>query len=117
MFKKTGFGKSIVALALAIVATGAFAGSFHDPMRPDYGVTHSSRTSHSWHLSSILVAPHRRLAMINGESVSVGDRVDGATVAAILPGVVKLRKAGRVITIELIPTTIKTAHSASERRH
>lgn len=123
MFKK-GFGirgsrlgKSVAALALALVAAGAFAGDFHDPMRPDYGVGHTSRASHGWRLSSILIAPHRRLAVINGENVGVGDRVGGATVTAILPGAVQLRSAGRVVTITLIPTTIKTAHSALERRH
>lgn len=95
----------------------AHAGTLHDPTRPDYitGATRSSNTG--WQLSSTLISPQRRLAVVNGETVGVGDHVDGATVVSIEPGAVELRAAGRILTVELLSTTIKTAHSALQKRH
>ena len=56
-----------------------------------------------WLLQSTLVAADRRLAVINGETVGVGDTIRGARVLQITPYAVRLQTAGG--TIELTLTT------------
>lgn len=55
----------------------------------------------AWVLQSTLIAEDRRVAVINGESVTVGDRVDGAVVLGIEPFAVRLRAAGGIVVITL----------------
>lgn len=104
-----GRGRGCAAfIALALVAGSACANDLHDPTRPDVATTTAASSPSGWRLGSTLVAPHRRVAVVNGDTVQVGDRVDGATVAAILPGAVRLRTANGTRTVKLISTTIKT---------
>jgi len=53
-------------------------------------------------LYSTLVSQGRRLAIINGRSVAVGDVVSGAKVKEIKPRLVRLNKNGKEFTIGLI---------------
>ncbi|HET7306369.1 MAG TPA: hypothetical protein VFK24_00920 [Gammaproteobacteria bacterium] len=117
MFRGTGFGWEAAIVALAFVSVCACAGTLHDPTRPDYSST--ARTVHAaprWQLNSTLISAHRRLAMINGKTVGVGERVDGATVVSIEPGAVRLRRGGHQFTIHLIADTIKTHRAATADR-
>jgi hypothetical protein len=53
-------------------------------------------------VGSILYAPDRRLAIVDGRIVSAGDEVHGARVVDILPGAVLLRDAqGRLRRLAL----------------
>ena len=54
------------------------------------------------HVTTILVAPDRRFAMVNGRIVGVGDRVGRRTVAAIEPRVVVFQEpSGKQIRVGL----------------
>jgi hypothetical protein len=55
----------------------------------------------SWVLSSILFAPGRQRAIVNGRLLAVGDRVDGARLTAIERDRVRLSIQGRTITLKL----------------
>jgi hypothetical protein len=56
-----------------------------------------------WQLGSILIGPQRRVAVINGRPLSVGDQIGAAKVMAIEPGQVHLRRGSRTIVLELLP--------------
>lgn len=79
-----------------------------DPTRPmlDRGAARLARDG--LQLESTLVSARRATAVINGRSVQVGDRVDGATVARIQPHEVILRAGTRDIHLRLMPPLVKT---------
>jgi len=62
----------------------------------------------AWVLSSVLVSPQRKVAIINGKSVQVGDVLDGANIQSINATNVKLKHRGEIILLELHPVIIKT---------
>lgn len=54
-------------------------------------------------LQSVLIAGNRRLAVIDGRAVSLGDRVGEAKVTAIRETEVTLRRGAEVQTLQLYP--------------
>ncbi|HEY5602386.1 MAG TPA: hypothetical protein VIM41_04690 [Gammaproteobacteria bacterium] len=61
-----------------------------------------------WVLSSILVSPERRTAVVNDRVVAVGDRVSGAVVIEIEPATVRLRSNAGDLTLILLKKNVKT---------
>jgi hypothetical protein len=61
----------------------------------------NATTRTAWVLQSTLIAEDRRVAVINGETVTVGDRVQGAVVLGIEPFAVRLRAADGIVVITL----------------
>ena len=55
-------------------------------------------------LQSTLVSPLERIAVINGRTFTLGDRVGGAEIVGIRPYGVVLRRAGRQTVLPLLPT-------------
>ncbi len=60
-----------------------------------------------WVLSSTLIAPARRLATINGKTVSIGQRIGTAKVISIEPSQVALKEGNKKIVLHLLPNGIK----------
>ena len=54
-------------------------------------------------LQSVLISPTRRVAVISGRTVRVGDKVGEMTVAGIMDGAVTLRRGKTVETLKLFP--------------
>ena len=52
-------------------------------------------------LNSVLYSSQRQLAVINNKVVKKGDRIDGAKVFSVQPGLVKLAYRGKVITLKV----------------
>lgn len=84
-----------------------------DPMQPSWlrkratsQATPVTRTRFS--VDTIVVSPQRRVAVINGRSVGVGETVNGARVLDIEPDRVTLDVDGNKLTIELTISNIKT---------
>lgn len=88
-----------------LVATGATA--VPDPTRPaSYEEIRAWRGdarggSPDWRLESVLISDQRRVAVINGQSVAVGDRVDGAEVLSIESIRVTIRTRDRQLELSL----------------
>lgn len=86
-------------------------GELRDPTRPPtqaeieawFGNGHESGQRPAFHLQSILLAPERRIAVIDGQRLRLGETVDNAEVKAIEPGRVVLERNG-----ERIELTIET---------
>lgn len=94
----------IVTAMLSCVSIATFA--FSDPTQPPGPVT-KARAAPSRPtgpvLQSTLVSPQRRIAVISGKRVQVGDTVNGATVTEISQYEVRLRQGGRETTLRLLP--------------
>lgn len=94
----------ICAAAILSVPLSAAAQSLPDPTQPTSiaGQRAGARsTAPRWVLQSTLVADDRRVATINGESVSVGDAVDGARVIRIETYAVRIRTADGIMELTL----------------
>jgi MSHA biogenesis protein MshK len=71
-----------------------------DPTRPSgWRVEHAPRAG----VQSILISPQRKVAVVHGQTVTVGDRVGDAVVVDIRPYEVILRRAGRETSLRLVP--------------
>ena len=100
--------------ALALAADDA-AAAVHDPMQPTWlrGSDERSKPERSptqrFSVDTIVVSPERRVAIINGRSVGVGEWVHGAKVLRINPDAVTLELDGARFTIALAISDIKKA--------
>jgi hypothetical protein len=107
------------AVLLLLAAGAASASTLGDPMRPA-AYDPSAIVSHDapvqrvpeMRLESTIIRPGRPVAVISGRSVTIGDDVDGATVAEIRPGVVALVRRGARVELTLAPAPIKRPPAA-----
>lgn len=96
-------------LAGVLVAPGGMAQSMVDPTRPPDAPpagldTPASAVRTAPRLQSVLVASSgRRVAVINGQTVRVGDKVGEASVAGIGDNSVQLRRGKTLETLRLYP--------------
>jgi MSHA biogenesis protein MshK len=102
----------LLGTALYVAQAAPAAGTFTDPTRPNgYAVHGQARhlpgSAGDWTLSSTLVAPDRRVAVINGHQVSEGEYLDGARVVRIEKLSALLSAAGRHITLHLLPDIVQ----------
>lgn len=118
------FFQRITLLVLTLFAFSAtpalMAETLADPMRPptagSSGTVHSSKKAvQYYHLSSILISPSHRSAIINGKRVSAGESVGRARVTEIRGNEVTLSIAGKTRTLTLIPLSIKKPVEASRQ--
>lgn len=64
-------------------------------------VSTAEAEAEDWHLQSILTSDQRRLAIVNGQRLRPGDRIDAAEVLAIEADRVVLGRNGRQIVLLL----------------
>ncbi len=79
-----------------------------DPTRP-YSATPvvMPASAKAFSVSAILVSQKRRVAIVNGQRVSEGDQVDGATVVEILADGLRLNLHGKEFTTRLLPDALR----------
>lgn len=99
--------RNLVALAAGLTLAGAI-GATPDPTRPPgpeeiraWRDEASGQARAAWRLESVLISERRRVAVINGHTVGVGDTVDQARVTAISPGGVRLEADGESVELTL----------------
>ncbi|GAB4393321.1 MAG: hypothetical protein Tsb005_11070 [Gammaproteobacteria bacterium] len=90
----------VLILSLSICSWG----QLRDPTRPPTGPIQSRRTTDGLHLSTIIVAKDRRLAIINNKLVRPGDMVDGVKVLHIYNTTVHVQRGDKVIVLPIAPT-------------
>jgi hypothetical protein len=97
-----------LAFTAALSGAPAYAQSINDPTRPaDYKTADAEQTDLV--LGAILIAPQRRIAVINDQTVKVGDYVAGYQVVAIENAAVDLQRApGDALTLHLLRDEVKT---------
>lgn len=101
-------GALVVAMLMAAGVATAQQG-LGDPTRPtsmtEPEPARKAGSGPRWRLQSTLVADSRRLAVINGRTVSQGERIDGATVREVRPGSVTLDVEGRRVELRVLQGT------------
>ena len=97
-----------------------------DPMRPPgksssvatgtggKGVKKTTTYGNGFQLSAIRITKDQRSAIVNGNSVNVGDRIGSARVLSIQASSVTLQKNGKTLTINLLPLSIKKPVEATQ---
>lgn len=92
-------------LAAGVLAAGAVQGApFGDPMRPPAALDAAGAAAASGpRVESILIAPDRRIAVINGTQVTVGGRIATGQVVRITETEVVIRGAEGEQTLKLFP--------------
>ena len=93
----------------------AQAAPFADPTRPPNAAAEAAGVPARAgpQLQSVLISPARRVAVISGRAVALGDKFGEATVASITESAVLLQYAGRSETLRLIPGVEKRERRAA----
>ncbi len=107
--------KSVIRILLALYAPlaglSANGGALIDPTRPAIPIQitpgRPAGMHSGWSLDSTLVAPDRRVAVINGKQASEGESVDGARVIEIHKLDVLIKADGKRMTLQLLPDIVK----------
>lgn len=111
---------TIVAAIGVLIATPSVAGVY-DPMRPQAGLVaaESVTADHiELHLEATMISALRRVAIIDGSTVNVGDLYQGYRVASIDEGSVVLAQRGEKTSLTLQPTIItRTNHVTGTLHH
>jgi len=107
----------IVGSLLLSLATASAAETLADPMRPPSARLYerSKKSVQHYYLSSILISPAHRSAIINGKQVSIGDRIGSARVTRIQGNQVTINIAGKSRILTLLPLSIKKPAEASRQ--
>lgn len=111
----------MVGLFTAGSAVGA---ALDDPTRPPFFMATGKKpptvirrkTPKVWELTSTLISPQRKVAVINGRTVSEGDRIDKAIVVKITHASVRLRRGTRDFTVVLFPNLVTKRTVVGSRR-
>ena len=94
-----------VVLLVAAVARAEEIPPVRDPMRPFGSVAAAgaavAASTPRFALTAVLIAPTRRVAILNGKPRVHGDVVDGAEIVAIERDAVRLREQGAELVIHL----------------
>ena len=103
---------SILTLAVVLLVTPILANAqetLRDPTRPwsarsvaPVGTVTATGVT-GFRVTAIFTSDKRRIAIVNGQRVSEGDRVDGATVVEILVDALRLNYQGKAITSRVLP--------------
>ena len=94
-----------ILLAALLLPCAAQAAPFADPTQPPAvrGSGDASAAPSGPRIESILIAPDRRLAVINGQQVTIGSRVGSSAVVRITETEVVVRGADGEQTLKLFP--------------
>ncbi len=103
---------SILSLAVVLLVVPKLANAqetLRDPTRPwsarsvaPVGTVTATGVT-GFRVTAIFTSDRRRIAVVNGQRVTEGDRVDGATVVEILADDLRLDLNGKTITSRVLP--------------
>jgi MSHA biogenesis protein MshK len=106
-------------LALLLAAAGVHAAPFADPFRPPREIeapaaSASATPASGPRLESVLIAPDRRIAVINGEQYTEGASFGEGRVLRITESEVVIARAGREESLTLFPRIGRRAGARGE---
>jgi MSHA biogenesis protein MshK len=93
---------------LILMGTNATAAPFADPTRPpSFTAPSEAAPSGRPRLESVLIGPDRRIAVIDGQRVQLGERFRGGQVVSISESEVVIRSGQASETLRLFPQVEK----------
>jgi MSHA biogenesis protein MshK len=116
--------RNVVALAvIALVAASAVAQALPDPTRPPASLAPAAEpgadapSSMAPTLQSVIVAPNRKIAVINGQAVKLGEKYGDARVVKIAETEVVLKNGSELQTLKLFPSIEKKVAGHAAGKH
>jgi MSHA biogenesis protein MshK len=100
----------LIALSLLFAAStsqAALAQALSDPTRPPSAASPQESEAAPSRLQSVLISPTRKIAVIDGRTVRLGERVGDATLVAIAPSEVTLQRGAKYETLRMHPAVEK----------
>lgn len=100
----------IIAFTSALAGTIAHASTLTDPTQPMDFIARprgAAPVPAGPVLQSTMVSPDRKVAVISGKTVKVGDTFDGAVITDITPYEVRMTRGGRETSLRMLPKLIK----------
>ena len=97
-----------IALTICLLSSTSGIAELRDPTRPSDYIANNSYTG-PLVLSSIIISPDRRIAVINGVIVKVGEGYAGKKVISIDPNSVQLEGVDGRIMLYLVDSSVKEA--------
>lgn len=104
-------------VGLVLLPASAQAQTLPDPTRPALGASQSGTVEESPggpQLQSVLISPRRKLAVINGQTLHVGESFGNAVVVKISAQEVVLKSGGELQVLKLFPGVEKRKSSAGK---
>jgi MSHA biogenesis protein MshK len=100
-----------------LMPSAAQTAPFADPTRPPNMVDSGSAVLPAGpRLESVLIAPDRRVAVISGQQVRLGDKFGDGQVVRITASEVVIRGADAVETLKLFPEAEKRLRAPRDKR-
>lgn len=116
--------RSVIAPAvIAFAAAGAVAQALPDPTRPPASLAPAAepgadaQSSLAPTLQSVIVAPNRKIAVINGQAVKLGEKYGDARVVKIAETEVVLKSGSELQTLKLFPSIEKKVAGQAAGKH
>jgi len=103
-----------MAVVLALLCVASVHAELGDPTRPpDYKKQAelpqtAAAVAEKWALTSVLISPQRRVAIVNGQTVQEGDTVGSSRVVRIRTSEVLLQHGADRFVVSLLPSVAKT---------
>ena len=97
--------RQLFPLVAALLLMSSTAHSLKDPTRPS--VYRAAATQQSLKLESILLADNRKVAVINGQVLTVGERLGNVKIVDIRKGQVTINRNGYSSKLELTTDSIR----------
>lgn len=108
---KTWLWSLLLLLVCGNVLAARAADDLQDPTKPSNeqgsSFSQSVDAKQEFSLTSILISPRRRFAVINNKYYHVGDQIEGVSIIAIETNKVLLQGVGGVSTLNLLPDIIE----------
>jgi MSHA biogenesis protein MshK len=119
LMRKIAIAGLVFAATSVLTSAWALADDIPDPMRPPVGFGQGliDETPAGPVLQSVLISPTRRIAIISGKTVQVGDKFGDAQVAAISENEVVLKSGKNRQVLKLFPTLRDLAPAGSKERN
>jgi MSHA biogenesis protein MshK len=111
--------RMLICAAGALLAWTAQGAPFADPTRPPDATLGGAAPSGSPagpRLESVLIAPDRRVAVISGQQVRLGEKYRDGRVVRITESEVVIRSGEGTETLKLFPEADKRLRSRREKR-
>jgi len=119
LMRKIAISGSLFAVAFVSMSLDVWAQEIADPMRPPVGFAQGQieETPAGPVLQSVLISPTRKIAIISGKTVKVGDKFGDAKVVSIADNEVVLQSGKNRQVLKLFPTLRDLAPAGSRERN
>lgn len=93
-------------MLIALLLPFAARAELRDPTQPPDFISSGDTIVTTWRLDAIIISENRRIAIINGQSLKIGEKISGNQLVDVQPYSVQLEGADGKITLFLIDNSL-----------